>query len=231
MIKLMARKAKVLVHITSFTELLVPVKQHLPEYLQAFCTRTKLSKKNQCIEVDGNLLKASAPGEGGMKAEILVKYAIGGVLFIDEAYSMAEGYGNEAVDTLIKLMEDMRGQFVLILAGYTKPMANLLSSNPGFRSRIKDYLEFPDYTTDEAEAIFKSMANKAGLKVSREGLEKFRERYEIELPKADFGNARTVRNILDEAISKHALRLTKDKKAKENLLTSADISSESRKII
>lgn len=73
------------------------------------------------------------------------------------------------------------------------------------------------------------MANKAGLKVSREGLEKFRERYEIELPKADFGNARTVRNILDEAISKHALRLTKDKKAKENLLTSADISSESRK--
>ena len=103
-----------------------------------------------------------------MKAEILVKYAMGGVLFIDEAYSMAEGYGNEAVDTLIKLMEDMRGQFVLILAGYTKPMANLLSSNPGFRSRIKDYLEFPDYTTDEAEAIFKSMANKAGLKVSRE---------------------------------------------------------------
>lgn len=68
----------------------------------------------------------------------------------------------------------MRYQFVLILAGYTKPMANLLSSNPGFRSRIKDYLEFPDYTTDEAEAIFKSMANKAGLKVSREGLEKFR---------------------------------------------------------
>lgn len=199
--------------------------------LTGFLYKNKIIKKNQCIEVDGNLLKASAPGEGGMKAEILVKYAMGGVLFIDEAYSMAEGYGNEAVDTLIKLMEDMRGQFVLILAGYTKPMANLLSSNPGFRSRIKDYLEFPDYTTDEAEAIFKSMANKAGLKVSREGLEKFRERYEIELPKADFGNARTVRNILDEAISKHALRLTKDKKAKENLLTSADISSESRKII
>ena len=199
--------------------------------LSGFLYKNKIIKKNQCIEVDGNLLKASAPGEGGMKAEILVKYAMGGVLFIDEAYSMAEGYGNEAVDTLIKLMEDMRGQFVLILAGYTKPMANLLSSNPGFRSRIKDYLEFPDYTTDEAEAIFKSMANKAGLKVSREGLEKFRERYEIELPKADFGNARTVRNILDEAISKHALRLTKDKKAKENLLTSADISSESRKII
>lgn len=77
-----------------------------------------------------------------MKAEILVKYAIGGVLFIDEAYSMAEGYGNEAVDTLIKLMEDMRGQFVLILAGYTKPMANLLSSNPGFVHESRIILNF-----------------------------------------------------------------------------------------
>ena len=199
--------------------------------LTGFLCKNKIISKNQCIEVDGNLLKASAPGEGGMKAEILVKYAMGGVLFIDEAYSMAEGYGNEAVDTLIKLMEDMRGQFVLILAGYTEPMANLLSSNPGFRSRIKDYLEFPDYTVDEAEDIFKSMAKGAGLRISKEGMEKFRERYEVELTKADFGNARTVRNILDEAISKHALRLTRDKKAKTNLITSADISGESRKII
>ena len=199
--------------------------------LTGFLYKNKIISKNQCIEVDGNLLKASAPGEGGMKAEILVKYAMGGVLFIDEAYSMAEGYGNEAVDTLIKLMEDMRGQFVLILAGYTEPMANLLSSNPGFRSRIKDYLEFPDYTVDEAEDIYKSMAKGAGLRISKEGMEKFRERYEVELTKADFGNARTVRNILDEAISKHALRLTRDKKAKTNLITSADISGESRKII
>lgn len=199
--------------------------------LTGFLYKNKIISKNQCVEVDGNLLKASAPGEGGMKAEILVKYAMGGVLFIDEAYSMAEGYGNEAVDTLIKLMEDMRGQFVLILAGYTEPMANLLSSNPGFRSRIKDYLEFPDYTVDEAEDIFKSMAKGAGLRISKEGMEKFRERYEVELTKADFGNARTVRNILDEAISKHALRLTRDKKAKTNLITSADISGESRKII
>ena len=75
------------------------------------------------------------------------------------------------------------------------------------------------------------MAKGAGLRISKEGMEKFRERYEVELTKADFGNARTVRNILDEAISKHALRLTRDKKAKTNLITSADISGESRKII
>ena len=193
--------------------------------LTGFLYKNKIIKKNQCIEVDGNLLKASAPGEGGMKAEILVKYSVGGVLFIDEAYSMAEGYGNEAVDTLIKLMEDMRGQFVLILAGYTQPMKKLLSSNPGFRSRIKDYLAFPDYTTDEAEAIFRSMAKSAGLKLSREAVEKFRDRYETELDSPDFGNARTVRNILDESISKHALRLSRDKKAKPDLLTAADICS------
>lgn len=199
--------------------------------LTGFLYKNKIIKKNQCIEVDGNLLKASAPGEGGLKAEILVKNAIGGVLFIDEAYSMAEGYGNEAVDTLIKLMEDMRGQFVLILAGYTRPMSKLLSSNPGFRSRIKDYLEFPDYTTDEAERIFVSMAKETGLTVSREGISKFRQRYELEKESDDFGNARTVRNILDEAISKHALRVSRDRSLKQTLLTSEDINAEVRQTI
>ena len=199
--------------------------------LTGFLYKNKIIKKNLCIEVDGNLLKASAPGEGAMKAEILVKNAIGGVLFIDEAYSMAEGYGNEAVDTLIKLMEDMRGQFVLILAGYTEPMARLLSSNPGFRSRIKDYIEFPDYTVKEAEGIFRSMAAQAGLKVSKEAIIRFRERYENELPKADFGNARTVRNILDEAITNHAVRIKKDHNAKTNLIIAEDIELDSRQII
>ena len=199
--------------------------------LTGFLYQNKIIKKNLCIEVDGNLLKASAPGEGAMKAEILVKNAIGGVLFIDEAYSMAEGYGNEAVDTLIKLMEDMRGQFVLILAGYTEPMARLLSSNPGFRSRIKDYIEFPDYTVKEAEGIFRSMAAQAGLKVSKEAIIRFRERYENELPKADFGNARTVRNILDEAITNHAVRIKKDHNAKTNLIIAEDIELDSRQII
>lgn len=199
--------------------------------LTGFLYKNKIIKKNQCIEVDGNLLKASAPGEGGLKAEILVKNAIGGVLFIDEAYSMAEGYGNEAVDTLIKLMEDMRGQFVLILAGYTEPMSKLLSSNPGFRSRIKDYLAFSDYTVQEAEAIFKSMAQKAGLTISKDGMDKFRKRYSVELNNEDFGNARTVRNILDESISRHALRISRDKKATQSLLTSDDISIEARNTI
>ena len=199
--------------------------------LTGYLFKSHIIKKNQCIEVDGNLLKASAPGEGALKAEILVKNAIGGVLFIDEAYSMAEGYGNEAVDTLIKLMEDMRGQFVLILAGYTEPMAKLLSSNPGFRSRIKEYIEFPDYTVEEAVDIFRSMAKKSNLKISKECIEKFKERYVVELQNPDFGNARTIRNILDEAITNHALRISRDRSAKENLLTSADIDGSSHQTI
>lgn len=199
--------------------------------LTGFLYKNKIISKNQCIEVDGNLLKASAPGEGGLKAEILVKNAVGGVLFIDEAYSMAEGYGNEAVDTLIKLMEDMRGQFVLILAGYTEPMARLLASNPGFRSRIKDYLEFPDYSVGEAELIFKNMAKGEKLSVSKDGMEKFRKRYALEMQSDDFGNARTVRNILDEAISRHALRMSRDKRAKATVIEAADIGAAPRKAI
>lgn len=199
--------------------------------LTGFLYKNHIIKSNKCIEVDGNLLKASAPGEGGMKAEILVKNAIGGVLFIDEAYSMAEGYGNEAVDTLIKLMEDMRGQFVLILAGYTEPMTNLLSSNPGFRSRIKGYIEFKDYTETEACSIFKSMAKEHKLSITKDGMRKFKIRYEKEKLKDDFGNARTIRNILDESITKHAVRISHDKEAKKNVLTAEDISMESKKTI
>lgn len=193
--------------------------------LTGYLYQNGIIKNNSLIEVDGNTLKASAPGEGQMKAEILVKSALGGVLFIDEAYSMATGgYGNEAVDSLIKLMEDRRGDFVLILAGYTQPMARLLASNPGFRSRIKDYLEFPDYTTDEAAHIFTGMAKQEQMSVSPEAIEKFKRRYNKEKVKDDFGNARTVRNILDEAISAYALRT--DGKKGDGIIRAEDIGAE-----
>ena len=192
--------------------------------LTGYLYKNGITKKNQIIEVDGNTLKGGAPGEGALKAEILVKNAIGGVLFIDEAYSMAEGtFGAEAVSTLIKLMEDRRGDFVLILAGYTRPMAMLLESNPGFRSRIRDYLEFPDYTTDEAVQIFTGMAKGEGLSVSSGALEKFKKRYEKEAKKEDFANARTVRNILDEAISAYALRVDNGHGAADRTITAADV--------
>lgn len=107
--------------------------------------KNKVIKKNKCIEVDGNFLKAGE--ETATKVKLLTQLSYDGVLFIDEAYTLADGlYGKEAVATLIKEMEDNKERFVCILAGYTKEMDKMLDSNTGFKSRIKEYINFPDYT-------------------------------------------------------------------------------------
>lgn len=169
----------------------------------------KCIKENKIIEVDGNTLKGSALGESATKVQILVKNAFGGVLFIDEAYSLNDG-GKEAIDTLVKCMEDYRDRFVLIIAGYTKPMSRFLDQNEGLKSRFNHYLEFSDYNNDEARAIFTKMANNEQLCVSAEAIERFEEKYSIEKIKNNhFGNARTIRNILDDAISCHAFNIKK----------------------
>lgn len=168
-------------------------------------------KKNLCIECDGNMLKGSAPGEGSQKTDILIRRAKGGVLFIDEAYAMIDNVGSEAIDTLIKMMEDMRGEFVLILAGYTNEIRQLLSQNPGFRSRINNYVEFPDYSVEEAKEIFVNMAKTKNMNVSDDAIQAFATKYEAAMKEKDFGNARTVRNILEKAITIHAVNLSDGK--------------------
>lgn len=160
-------------------------------------------KKNKCVEVDGNFLKAGS--ETSAKVKMITQYAYDGVLFIDEAYVLCEGaYGDEAVATLIKEMEDNRDRFICILAGYTKDMNRLLESNTGFKSRIKEYLDFPDYSIPEMQEIFVSMANEQGFAVSGEALERLEIRLAKERELRTFGNGRTVRNVLDEAVDKHA---------------------------
>lgn len=168
-------------------------------------------KQNKCIECDGNTLKGSAPGEGAQKAEILVRNAFGGILFIDEAYAMMDRMGNEAVNTLIKLMEDHRGEFVLILAGYTDEIKTLLNQNPGFRSRINDYVKFPNYTEEEAKEILSGMAKGKDLTIDKAAMQRFADKYAAAMSDKNFGNARTVRNILDRAITVHALNLSEHK--------------------
>ena len=161
-------------------------------------------KRNKCVEVDGNYLKAGA--DTAAKTTLIIRQAYGGVLFIDEAYSLSyDSYGKQAIATIIKEMEDSRDRFVLILAGYTNEMKQLLSENPGFSSRIKEYLSFPDYSPDELWQIFSSMANQKGFVPSADAMNPFYVRMEKEKRLADFGNARTVRNVLDEAIDLHAL--------------------------
>lgn len=163
-------------------------------------------KKNKCVEINGTFLKA---GEMSVaKTRMIIQQSYGGVLFIDEAYSIIgdnTGYGQAVVATLIKEMEDNRDKFTVILAGYKNDIKHLLDSNEGFKSRIKEYLEFPDYSVEEMKQIFVSMAYSEGFAVSSEALSNFEIRCVKEIKLSSFGNGRTVRNILDETIDRHAL--------------------------
>lgn len=164
--------------------------------------------ENKIIEIDGNFLKAGK--DTAVKTEAVIKAAFGGVLFIDEAYALLEGNmfeGKEAIATLIKMMEDNRDNFVLILAGYKDEMKLLINSNVGFYSRIKHYLEFKDYSPDVLCEIFEKMAQSYNYTVSDGAMKKFKNSITKEINMTNFGNARTVRNYLDKAIDKHSLNL------------------------
>lgn len=186
-------------------------------------------KKNKCVEVDGNFLKAGQ--DTAIKTELTVRHAYDGVLFVDEAYALmdsADGSGREAIATLIKQMEDHRDRFILILAGYTGEMQILLNANPGFESRIKEYLDFPDYSAEEMREIFVLMAKQNGFTVAPDALESFDERVAKERRLRSFGNARTARNILDESIDHHSLNFVDGKLDKKDryCLRGMDISRE-----
>lgn len=165
-------------------------------------------KENKCVEIDGNFLKAGT--ESALKTELVLRHAYGGVLFIDEAYALldsGDGSGQQVIATLIKQMEDQRGKFILILAGYTNEMKMLIDANPGFESRIKEYIHFPDYNAIEMREILQYMANKQNFVVAGDAFDIFDELVARERKLKSFGNARTVRNILDKAINRHTLNL------------------------
>ncbi|MBQ8806285.1 MAG: AAA family ATPase [Bacteroidaceae bacterium] len=174
-------------------------------------------KENKCVEVDGNFLKAGS--ETATKTTMVIRQAFGGVLFVDEAYALVQGdqYGQDAIATLIKQMEDNRDRFVLILAGYTNEMRDLLESNPGFQSRLKEYLYFDDYNDNDMCTIFRAMAKSKGYSLDLGAEQNLLQRIQNERPLPSFGNARTARSILDEAMEKHAyhfiaLRLPEDQR-------------------
>jgi hypothetical protein len=158
---------------------------------------------------------------------------MGGVLFIDEAYSLASGHGQgnsyneEAIATLIQAMENYRDEFVVIFAGYTKEMQDFLNSNSGIVSRIGYTLEFDDYTEDELVDIFKGMVKKAGFTVEDAAIDKLRTIINEYKDTKNFGNARFIRNVYEKTIIKHASN-TKNIKTKKKLktITEDDISTE-----
>ena len=185
--------------------------------LTGFLYENGYIKKNKCVEVDGNFLKA---GEyTATKTELVIRQAFDGVLFIDEAYALMEsgdGSGEQAIATLIKQMEDNRDRFILIIAGYTNEMKKLLNANPGFESRIKEYLDFPDYNEIEMRQIFQVMANEQDFVIDAEAMSAFDERILKERKLRSFGNGRTVRNILDESIDRHALNYAEGRITEKN---------------
>ena len=188
-------------------------------------------KQNKLLEVSAKDLVAEYVGQTAPKTNSVVEKALDGVLFIDEAYSLASNgqnsYNDEAIATLIQAMENHRNDLVVIFAGYTKEMQAFLDSNSGIVSRIGYTLEFDDYTEDELVEIFKGMVKKAGFLVEEDALNRLRELINEYKDTPNFGNARFVRNIYEKSIIKHASN-TKDKKQKKILktITKDDISDE-----
>jgi SpoVK/Ycf46/Vps4 family AAA+-type ATPase len=162
----------------------------------------------QLIEVDRSELVAGFLGQTAVKTSEVVAKAAGGVLFIDEAYSLTgDQYGTEAVDTLVKEMEDRRDELVVIVAGYPAPMEAFVAANPGLSSRFRTTIEFDDYTNDELAKILTLLADSADYEITPEALAHFRELLAVTTRGSTFGNGRFSRNTLEAAIGAHAWRL------------------------
>ena len=167
-----------------------------------------LLSKGQLVEVDRSELVAGYLGQTAIKTAEVVASAVGGVLFIDEAYSLAgDQYGTEAVDTLVKEMEDRRDDLVLIVAGYPDPMVVFIAQNPGLASRFRTTIEFADYTDDELLAIFQRLAEGADYDVPEATRTRFATLLAATPRGPSFGNGRFARNLLEGAIGRHAWRL------------------------
>lgn len=182
--------------------------------------------KGHMVEVERADLVGEYIGHTAQKTRELVKKALGGILFIDEAYSLARGgakdFGKEAIDCLVKAMEDHKDEFVLILAGYPKEMDYFLSSNPGLPSRFPVQLEFSNYTVPELLAIAELMVSEREYELSFQARQKLQHFLTVEMRSKNqsFSNARLVRNLIEKAIREHAVRLLQHPhSSKQDLMT------------
>lgn len=159
-------------------------------------------------------LVAGYVGQTALKVEKVVNEAIGGVLFVDEAYALTTagggGFGQEAVATLVKHMEDRRDRLAVIVAGYANEMATFMDSNPGLKSRFTGNITFTDYSPDELVSIFRSMAEEHRLVADETVLEALRERFFVAPEEFRYGNARSVRNLFNAMFAAMATRVYED---------------------
>ena len=191
-------------------------------------------KKGHTVETDRSGLVAKYLGQTALKTDTVVQQAIHGVLFIDEAYALVpedgngQDYGQEAISTLLKRMEDYRDSLVVIIAGYRNEMQRFIASNPGLQSRFNRYIDFPDYTGAELTDIFKMYMKKNQYTLAPDAENYLREQLDYAVAHKDrnFGNARFARNVFEKSIQQQANRLAgKTNLSKEELteLTVADL--------
>ncbi|MGI9579378.1 MAG: AAA family ATPase, partial [Microthrixaceae bacterium] len=183
-------------------------------------------ERGHLVEVDRSGLVAGFVGQTAPRVTAAFDAADEGMLFIDEAYTLVRGgendFGREAIDQIVKLIEDRRDRVVLVAAGYPAEMEDFLSANPGLRSRLPNVIEFPDYGTDELVRIVELIGDKQRYHLSPGAAQALREVLDAEPRTKGFGNARLARNIYEEAVNHHASRLSAaglDSPTEEDLTT------------
>ncbi|MFB6466732.1 stage V sporulation protein K [Cytobacillus sp. Hz8] len=176
--------------------------------------RMNVLSKGHLIEAERADLVGEYIGHTAQKTRDLIKKALGGILFIDEAYSLGRGgekdFGKEAIDTMVKHMEDKQHEFILILAGYSKEMNQFLTLNPGLHSRFPLVIDFPDYTVEQLMEIAQRMLKEKEYSLSHEGEKKLREHLiwkKVDISAISFSNGRYVRNVIEKSIRAQAMRL------------------------
>ena len=191
--------------------------------LAGFYKQMGVLSKGQLVEVDRSDLVAEYIGQTAVKTQKKIEEALGGILFIDEAYTLNKGgndFGQEAIDTILKEMEDHRDDLIVIVAGYSGLMSDFIESNPGLKSRFNTYLHFPDYKANELKLIFEGMCKNYGL-VLTEGANEAVDEYIEQMVKykdENFGNAREVRNFFEKVVAKQASRVNVDGNLSKNEL-------------
>ena len=184
-------------------------------------------KKGHTVETDRAGLCGEYVGKTGPKTDTVISKALDGVLFIDEAYSLVpEGgagndYGQEAISTILKRMEDYRDRLVVIVAGYKDEMQRFIDSNPGLQSRFNRYIDFPDYSGTELVEIFKMYMKKNQYTLAPDAEEYLKEQFEYVVAHKDrnFGNARFARNVFEKSIQQQANRLAGQSNLDKSRLT------------
>lgn len=188
-------------------------------------------RKGHLVSVTRDDLVGQYIGHTAPKTKEILKKAMGGVLFIDEAYYLyrpenERDYGQEAIEILLQVMENNRDDLVVILAGYTGKMAKFFESNPGFRSRIAHHIDFPDYSTDELVSIAETMLDSQNYYMTKESTVALEEYVKLRREQPHFANARSIRNALDRARLRHANRVFKAQKGEVGADTLSKIEEE-----